>query len=123
MHKKLAIPEVCHRWQRGFRKAANGRYVKVPILRLIFKFKEEFELLPNCLYLKYLQDGKPCSVSLRLSQHQSVIELQLTDDTCYQIEVFPKEEEESIVPKMVLKIEQLKEEYLNEWRKTSPDIQ
>ena len=32
-----------YRWQRGFRKAANGRYVKVPILKAKIGFAKDLE--------------------------------------------------------------------------------
>ncbi len=39
LNKAQALPRVRYRWQMGFRKAPNGRYVRRPILRISMHFK------------------------------------------------------------------------------------
>jgi len=47
--KKPIVPEVVFKWQRGFRRDNTGRYSKVTILKLQFKYEESQKLLPTNL--------------------------------------------------------------------------
>ena len=44
--KKLIIPEVLYKWHRGFRRDINGRYIKVTVLKLQFKYEDHGGLVP-----------------------------------------------------------------------------
>ena len=50
--KKPIIPEVTYRWQRGFRRDATGRYGKVTILKIQFKYEESQKLLPTSIIIE-----------------------------------------------------------------------
>ena len=49
--KKPIVPETMFRWQKGFRRDATGRYGKVTILKMQFKYEESQKLLPSSLVI------------------------------------------------------------------------
>lgn len=122
--KKPAAPsDLRYRWQRGFRKSTNGRYVKVPILRIAFDYDDTIELLPD--ELQFTLDGLDlCKVS-RISRNKVFCEFQLEERKAYKARVknTPKNADyEFSVSEFYVPINQLVESELGVWKTVSPEI-
>lgn len=122
--KKLVLPRhVRYRWQKGFRKALNGRYVKTPILKIELKFDDDQHILPPHLTLK--SDAARVEVKARVAEYECVAEVVVeaenrggkppeAEGSHIKWEFSVKDAEE-IVPRFNVKVDRLNEETLNEW--------
>jgi hypothetical protein len=138
--RKLAIPEVQFRWQRGFRKASNGRYVKVPILRLSLDFDRDLEMLPPELQFTARPEDARADIPVsnvrteRVSQNRSSCEFQVDDCAkAYVVSVrcaaSSVRKDDSVldaavaahvVPEFLVRVPQLREEEVSVWKNTTP---
>lgn len=113
VQKKMAIPKVQYRWQRGFRKAHNGRYLKVPLLKVQVKYPEDFEQLPKTLQLSIGDQTK----LIKLPLNELNCEFQLSDTMDYVLNVEPDDPDDwPHVPRVGMSVSRLGEDKLNEWQ-------
>ena len=122
--KVSVLPQVKYRWQKGFRKAPNGRYVKVPILKLCLSFNEDLEILPKAIRFAHRSNEfSNAFTTCRLSRHECLCELLLENNKSHDIGVEPVDGElDSNVPNFSVFVDESNDEMQDAWIVIEPQI-
>ena len=92
--KKLIIPEVLYKWHRGFRRDINGRYIKVTVLKLQFKYEDLGSLVPWEINIYFISEEGAESENykvLPISDNTGTTELTVEKDAQLSLMVYSKE--------------------------------
>ena len=92
--KKLIIPEVLYKWHRGFRRDVTGRYMKVTVLKLQFKYEDHGGLVPWEINIYFLSDDGAESDNykvLPISDNTGTAEFTVQTEDRLELVVYSKE--------------------------------
>ena len=92
--KKLIFPEVMFKWHRGFRRDINGRYIKVTVLKLQFKYEDCGGLVPWELHIYFISEQGVESENYKvvpISDNAATAEFTVSNDEKVTMKIYSKE--------------------------------
>ena len=126
--KKLIIPEVQYKWHRGFRRDINGRYIKVTVLKLQFKYEDHGGLVPWEINIYFISEDGTESENYKvvpISDNTGTAELTVEKDVQLSMTVYSKErsgQDHITAPAFTISPELAGTVSLGEWHLVQPSI-
>ena len=127
--KKLIIPEVLYKWHRGFRRDINGRYIKVTVLKLQFKYEDQSSgLVPWEINIYFISEEGAESENYKvvpISDNTGTAELTVEKDAQLSMMVYSKErsgQDHITAPAFTISPEMAGTVSLGEWHLVAPII-
>jgi len=129
--KKPIVPEVVYKWQRGFRRDNSGRYCKVTILKIQFKYEESQKLLPSSLIVtnQSCKGAEEREKTVIVSDNSAVVEFLIEDisedtsTTNFTVSSVEKQGDIHLTaPGFSISAQSLREVTLGDWHLANPVI-
>merc|ERR1719419_521753 len=129
--KKPIVPEVVYKWQRGFRRDNSGRYCKVTILKIQFKYEESQKLLPSSLIVtnQSCKGAEEREKTVTVSDNSAVVEFLIEDisedtsTTNFTVSSVEKQGDIHLTaPGFSISAQSLREVTLGDWHLANPVI-
>ena len=126
--KKLIIPEVLYKWHRGFRRDINGRYIKVTVLKLQFKYEDHGGLVPWEINIYFISEEGAESENYKvvpISDNTGTAELTVEKDVQLCMMIYSKErtgQDHITAPAFTISPELAGTVTLGEWHLVQPVV-